>query len=101
VPDAVQASVDDELAALCSAAGSQGCEEYCACEILPLAGEDLETCTGQVDATTGDGWCYVSPGQGVGSQDLVEHCPQDSQRTVRVVGAAADTFDTELRLLCD
>lgn len=100
IADDVQASVDDELDALCAAAGVTDCSSYCACEILPLQGDDLEQCTTELEPSSGDGWCYVSPGQGVGVDELVEHCPSDSRRTVRVVGAAADTFDTELRLLC-
>jgi hypothetical protein len=89
------------LEALCAANGGTDCSNYCACEILPLEGDDLEQCTTEPEPTTGDGWCYVSPGQGVGAEDLVEHCPVDTRRTVRVIGQAADTYGTELRLLCE
>jgi hypothetical protein len=100
VPDEVRARVDEELEALCAAAGGSDCSSYCACDILPLEGDELEQCTTELEPSAGDGWCYVSPGQGVGAEDLVEHCPEDTRRTVRIIGGAADTYDTELRLLC-
>lgn len=99
LPDAVQAQVDAELAALCAQRGDD-CSDYCACEVVPLAGADKTACMTEVEPSTGDGWCYISPGQGIGSEELVEHCPEDRPRTVRVIGAPTELTNTELRLYC-
>lgn len=100
LPEAVQAEVDVELAALCAQRGDD-CADYCACEIVPLTGDAKTACMTEVEPSTGDGWCYISPGQGIGSEELVEHCPEDRQRTVRVIGSPTELSSTELRLYCE
>ncbi|HEY6724059.1 MAG TPA: hypothetical protein VI197_08500, partial [Polyangiaceae bacterium] len=93
-------AVEGELSALCAARGDD-CASYCACEIEPLTGDALSECTTEVEPGFGDGWCYISPSQGIGSEELVEHCPVGQQRTVRVIGAATELARTELRLICE
>jgi hypothetical protein len=70
------------------------------CEVIPLTGSEQTECMTPLTPASGDGWCYISPEQGIGSAELVEHCPQDSQRTVRVIGAVTQLAGSELRLLC-
>ena len=100
IPEANQAAVAEELAALCAEQG-RDCATACACEITPLTGDALDACRTESEPSTGDGWCYISPAQGLGSAELVEHCPESQRSTVRVIGAAADLVGTELRLLCE
>src|SRR5690606_13627422 len=74
VPSEVQAVVSEELSGLCAVRGGD-CQSYCACEIEPVTGDALDQCMTSPTPSTGDGWCYISPSQGVGSEELVEHCP--------------------------
>jgi hypothetical protein len=99
IADDIESAVADELSALCAARGD-ACDSYCACEIEPLTGTARDECMTSLTPEQGDGWCYISPSQGIGSQELVEHCPANGQRTVRVVGGASQLQATELRLLC-
>jgi len=100
LPADIQDAVQAELLALCTERGD-ACADYCACEIEPLTGDAMTECMTEVSPAFGDGWCYISPSQGIGAEELVEHCPAGARRSVRVVGAAAELSGTELRLLCD
>jgi hypothetical protein len=100
LPASTQAAVAEELGALCQERGVN-CDDYCACEITPLEGAELTGCQTELSPAAGDGWCYIDPGQGVGSADLVDHCSDASAHVVRIVGAPTQASATELRLLCD
>jgi hypothetical protein len=100
IPESIHSAVTRELSALCAERGDD-CSSYCACEIEPLTGDAMTECMTEVSPSFGDGWCYISPSQGIGSEELVEHCPVDQKRSVRVIGAARELAATELRLFCD
>jgi hypothetical protein len=61
---------------------AQACENYCTCEILQFAGDDLATCQNQRNPAK-PGYCYINAApneQKVGNPDLVAECPADSKR---------------------
>ncbi len=78
-----------------SEAESQGAaigEKYaCYCKIDQLLGAERDVCqtdTGHAPVLNGksvDGWCYVDPITGQGSEKIVKDCPADSRRELRFV----------------
>ncbi|MBK8259240.1 MAG: hypothetical protein IPK82_42110 [Polyangiaceae bacterium] len=84
----------------------------CFCEIPQLSGKEqgdpLWAC--QNDASpvptdsTGqplDGYCYIEPSQGAGSDQLVENCPSDERRIFRFVGNGQANPGATLFLVCN
>lgn len=72
----------------------------CACEIEQLSGDALRACqsTG-LDAGV-DGWCYVSPAQGLGASELVAKCRPDQPQAVVFAGAGTPADHTTSFVLC-
>lgn len=69
------------------------CDEYTICEFEQLTASsnpnDGEACLNG-EEPTGDGWCYIDPAAGLGSEDLVSHCPAEHHRRVRFTGNPED-----------
>lgn len=77
-------------------ADADACAEYCACEVVPATGDGRTVCEQQEQADDANGWCYVSPEQGLGNPELVDQCPPGGHRRLRFVGAAAPASDDSL-----
>jgi hypothetical protein len=66
----------------------------CFCEMTQLGGDEQKACQTDthddkdvsLDGQPVNGWCYVDPGVGVGSPDLVEKCDSAEKRKIRFVG---------------
>lgn len=66
----------------------------CFCEVTQLAGPELDACrldvsyVPVVDGESVDGWCYIdaTTSPPTGDPTLVEDCPADQARTLRLVG---------------
>lgn len=72
-------------------------DDSCVCEDLEATGKGLATCLATDEPAT-DGWCYVSPDQGIGT--LETPCQTDVQATVRFAGSAAPTEDEHAYIVC-
>jgi hypothetical protein len=76
------ARVQMQAVELCGTAGRPDCESICFCELDQLGGVAAEEClTGA--AMTSEGWCYIDPSQGNGSEAVVMGCPDESKRKIR------------------
>lgn len=87
-------------------------EDYTFCEILPVPGDPKEPGTPAFacanDAAPDSeavGYCLIDPARGVGSRNLVEMCPAEAARRVRLLPANlgrenAWQLDIRLRLVC-
>jgi hypothetical protein len=79
--------------------GQASCESQCICEITPAGGESdndcstvdspLESCQCEQE-TNVVGYCYIDPGKGIGSAELVSDCRNSAPRVLRLVGTQAD-----------
>ncbi len=80
------------------------CESFRLCEIKQLLeGEDpmgLTTCLNDPDRSTGNGWCYIDPAKGAGSDALVEKCPETEKRKLRFVGDGTPANGTVTFVAC-
>jgi hypothetical protein len=67
----------------------QDCLDYQLCAIEPLAPGTAEhqSCLSG-GASSGDGWCYIAPEQGLGDVSQVEKCPETKKRKIRFAGAS-------------
>ncbi|MEN9580789.1 MAG: hypothetical protein RJA70_3798, partial [Pseudomonadota bacterium] len=69
--------------------GQAPCESFRLCEIKQvLEAEDKagwESCLNNPDGSSASGWCYIDPGKGLGSEALVEKCPDTEKRKLRFV----------------
>ncbi len=71
---------------LCDQPQGPACSELCVCENLEAMGDGLASCLSEQE-TSSDGWCYVSPGQGIG--ELTNDCQGSLPRaTIRFRGEA-------------
>ena len=61
-------------------------DDYCLCQIAPLAGNELDACLNSADGGSGAGYCFIDPDNGAGDQSLVASCPGDNKYRVRFVG---------------
>lgn len=76
------------------------CDDLCVCEVPMAAGDDLDSCLNdQVPNEGAEGWCYVSPEQGVGDPALVSECPDRQKRRLRYLETGIEA-DALLALTC-
>jgi len=65
------------------------CDTVCICEVLQAEGSSLHDCQYSITpASNTNGWCYVSPEQGVGAEALVAECLFDTHSRPRFFGNA-------------
>ena len=84
-----RAYADLESRGRCGDATVTACESFCVCDAPALTGDALKSCLNDADYTgSADGYCYVDPGLGAGSADLVNVCPVGRKRTIRWLGSA-------------
>jgi hypothetical protein len=78
---------------------SPKCSDLCLCEVPRATGPSLDACLDEVEppAET-EGWCYVSPHQGVGSAAVVASC--EDKRMLRYFGAGRPQVDETMVLAC-
>jgi hypothetical protein len=75
---------------LCGSGTEVDCENFELCEIVQLTGDARASClTDIVESDTG--FCYIDPlpepaGQAIGSETLVDRCPDEQKRLLRFVG---------------
>jgi hypothetical protein len=86
-----------QLDSHCDAAGGPACTSLCVCENREAGGDSLTSCLEGKDAKA-DGWCYVSPSQGIGK--LEPPCATDPQAQVRFSGNAALGAEERAYLAC-
>ena len=81
----------------CGASGAPACSQMCLCEL-----SQAEPSTGcAVDAkATGTGWCYIDPERGLGSPELVKHCPTTRRRMLRFLDSDIDDNPAVRVLAC-
>lgn len=73
----------------------------CGCAIAPATGDDRERCETVLDSDElKPGYCYVDPGNGVGSEALTRDCPLTEHRLLRVVGPDTPRRGTVLAVGC-
>ena len=82
-------------------------EKYaCYCEIDQLLGAERDVCqtdTGHapvLDGKSVDGWCYVDPVTGQGSEKIVKDCPADARRELRFVNGGNPEPKTTTYITC-
>jgi hypothetical protein len=92
-------AVRADLEALGVCRGS-ACDDLGVCELQQLSGRALERCQNDPEESD-DGYCYVDPGQGVGSESLVDACPSGQSRRLRRVASASSGPAEFLMLRCD
>jgi hypothetical protein len=89
--EAVRARLKAEKA--CDGGGQPRCAEFDFCQLRQLT-DQLETrpltmCQTQVGFENNSdvpGFCYVDPEQGIGAESLVDGCPANRRRMLRIVG---------------
>ena len=54
----------------------------------------------KLEAPKGDGWCYVDPSKGLGSDELVAKCPETARRKLRFVGLGTPETNTVTLYAC-
>lgn len=77
-----------------------GAAGTCVCELEQLSGDALHSCQSAGRDADVDGWCYVSPAQGLGASDLVTACPPDRQQALIFAGAGTPVDQTTIFELC-
>lgn len=81
-------------------ANAEDCAAHCLCEVERLTDELGAQCESQEATDDAVGWCYVSPEQGLGNPELVEQCPSNEQRRLRVVGVEPRSPDDMYYVAC-
>jgi hypothetical protein len=92
--DAVRALAKEQL--LCDEPDTPACADYCVCEDLPIASDDLPACLDSEEASL-DGWCYVAPDVGLGT--LSTPC-EAGRQTVRFLGSAVFSEPEQGFMMC-
>jgi hypothetical protein len=72
----------------------------CVCGVDAAEGDDLEVCVNDTTAQDANGWCYVSPAQGVGTNALIAGCQSGHVSRFRFLGDALP-HEEEFVLACD
>lgn len=76
------------------------CSDACVCEVAKLGGAAAEACLTSAEPSGVEGWCYVSPSQGLGAASLVADCSPSSARTLRLFGEWQRPGEQVLVLAC-
>lgn len=72
--------------------GDPQCQAACLCEVQQVAdvaanpANALDLCRDADDASGVEGFCYIDPASGTGTDALLEACPGDAKRRLRFVG---------------
>jgi hypothetical protein len=78
----------------------------CFCEIPQTSGEARKACQEspadppQANGKDVNGWCYVDPAAGAGTNELVKSCSASEKRKVRFVGNGAGASGATLFITC-
>lgn len=63
------------------------CDDVCLCEVLQTKDERRPAClAGSPLDSSGDGWCYISPDEGLGVPATLAACPPSERRSLRFFG---------------
>ena len=102
-PAAFESAVRERAAVngLCDVDGDASCDSACICELLQLAGTDLESCQND-DVVPDDvyGFCYIDAEAGIGNPALVADCPESQRRRLRLVGADVPAPGASMFVAC-
>jgi hypothetical protein len=81
------AAAKDQLTKLgaCSDPGDSTCSSLTFCEI-PRAENILDCWENPTPNPSSAGWCYVDPGKGIGSSEVIPQCQPPNQRAIRFLG---------------
>lgn len=90
--DAVFRSMREDL--LCDAPSRPQCAEFTLCKLVQLSDDmheslPLTKCQSEIGFETNSavpGFCYIDPEQEIGNPALVEQCPANRKRMLRIVG---------------
>jgi hypothetical protein len=75
----------------CDFESTPACAELCVCEVLQAQGADKTSCQNDtVLSEGGEGWCYVSPNDGIGNPSLVSECASTQKWRMRFLETGAD-----------
>jgi hypothetical protein len=99
----VQAVVRQQLEDTFQCDSPAECATFQLCEITQLTRSvdeaGYESCLNS-EISAGNGWCYVDPAKGLGSQELVSKCPSTAQRKLRFIGAGTPEGGTVTFVAC-
>ncbi len=99
VSSEMRAFVQDQLRQSAECASDAECADFQVCEITQLTIETddgaFESCVEDAEAS-GDGWCYLDPSIGLGTDAVVGEC----ERKLRTIGEGAPGADTVSFLGC-
>lgn len=77
----------------CSSPPQPLCENLCICQLRQAQGSDLTVCQSGQAPTDSNGWCYVSPDEGLGDPSLVSECQPTARSTLLFYGDSARSSD--------
>jgi hypothetical protein len=78
---------------VCSGVGQVACEDECVCQLNQAQGSDLTACQSGHPPDDSNGWCYVSPDEGLGDPSLVAGCVPSQRRKLVFYGDTAQSPD--------
>jgi hypothetical protein len=81
-----------QSAGLCDAGGCTT-SSFCICEVPRAGGGSLEACLNADEPEGSNGWCYLRPASGIGSDDVVSSCSGEDSQAVRAIGSAIPEDD--------
>jgi hypothetical protein len=93
VDPAVRKTAVDYLRARgeCDFPGVVACDDVCLCELLQTTDDRRAVCLAEAPLdSSGDGWCYISPDEGLGTPATLAACPAERRR-VRFFGDKVDS----------
>ncbi|HWP08911.1 MAG TPA: hypothetical protein VNN72_24375 [Polyangiaceae bacterium] len=77
--------------AVCDFGNAPACDDVCLCELLQTKDDRRAACLAEAPLDSrGEGWCYISPEQGVGTTAILDECPRQG-RTIRFFGDAIES----------
>ncbi|HEY5957050.1 MAG TPA: hypothetical protein VIV60_10875, partial [Polyangiaceae bacterium] len=82
---------------LCDSPGRPACSDFGTCQLRQLTDDDpnqpltqCQTKVGYESSSPVPGFCYVDPAEHVGAEELVQQCPNNRKRVLRIVGNGDD-----------
>ncbi len=103
VSAAVDPVVRQQLEATFQCDNEADCASFQLCEITQLTADvdrsGYDTCLNN-EVASGNGWCYVDPAKGLGSDELVEKCPNTAKRKLRFIGTGTPKSGTVTFVAC-
>jgi hypothetical protein len=71
---------------LCGSNTGVDCEQICICESPRATGSSAEDCLNNpTTSASSTGWCLVDPERGLGAESLVDGCPPEFRRKIRIL----------------